>query len=1083
MNKKLTMLMLAALPVAASAVTAEWLRDVKISPDGTKIAFEYKGDIFTVPATGGSATRITTTEDAYEQVPVWSPDSKKLAFAGNRNGNFDIYVVDAQGGTPVRLTFNSANEIPESFTPDGKAVLFSAAIQAPAGSAAFPSGRLTQVYSVPVSGGASTQVLGTPARFISFMPDGKSYLYQDVKGFEDEFRKHHTSSVTRDIWLKDANGKHINLTNRGGEDTNPVDIDGEKFYFLSERDGKTVNVFESSISNPKQAKAITDFKIHPVRFLSRDNAGNLAFTYDGNIYTMAPGAAPRKLTVDVVEDATPLTDKLSVTGATEAAASPDGNSIAFVWRGNVFVTSVDYRTTKQITSTPEAERHISWGKDSKSLYYTSERDGKYNIYKATMGRPEEGDFAHATSIKEERVFDKDKHERFKGQVSPDGEKLAFVLDRNILAVKDLKSGKVTKLTDGSTYRHRDGGFSYTWSPDSRWIALEIIDRKRDPYTDIALINLENGAITNLTNSGYFDAAPRWVMDGNALLFMSERYGMRNHASWGSQMDVMLCFMNQEAYDKWNLSKEDLEIENKLADKKDDKKEDKKDKKDKKDSADKKEKSDKKDIDVQLDGITDRIVRVTPQSTYLSDAILTNDGETLFYTSESPEGGVQMWKFVPREDEHSLVTKIAGAPGFEATPDGKNIFLLGSSSMKKLDPKSGKLTNIAYSAVMPIDYDAERQYMFDYMSREEAERFYVKDMHGVDWPMMTKTYRRFLPHINNNYDFAEMLSEILGELNVSHTGGRYSGSASRQDDRTASLGLLYDLNYTGNGLKVSEVVAKSPFATAKSKLAPGMIIKKINGVEITPESDVALLLTDLAGKRTLVEIYDPATKSSFEEVIKPISTGALNALLYDRWVKQRAAQVDSLSGGRLGYVHISSMDDDSFRKVYSDLLGKYNDREGVVIDIRWNGGGRLHEDIEVLFSGEKYFTQEIRGDETCDMPSRRWNKPSIMLMSEACYSNAHGTPWVYKRKGIGKLVGMPVPGTMTSVNWVRMVDPSMVFGIPVIGYRLPDGSFLENQQLEPDVKVANAPEDLVRGIDTQLETAVKTLLKDIDSKKK
>ncbi len=542
-------------------------------------------------------------------------------------------------------------------------------------------------------------------------------------------------------------------------------------------------------------------------------------------------------------------------------------------------------------------------------------------------------------------------------------------------------------------------------------------------------------------------------------------------------------MNQEAYDKWNLSKEDLEIEKKLADKKDDKKEDKKDKKDKKDSADKKEKSDKKDIDVQLDGITDRIVRVTPQSTYLSDAILTNDGETLFYTSESPEGGVQMWKFVPREDEHSLVTKIAGAPGFEATPDGKNIFMLGSSSMKKLDPKSGKLTNIAYSAVMPIDYDAERQYMFDYMSREEAERFYVKDMHGVDWPMMTKTYRRFLPHINNNYDFAEMLSEILGELNVSHTGGRYSGSASRQDDRTASLGLLYDLNYTGNGLKVSEVVAKSPFATAKSKLAPGMIVKKINGVEITPESDVALLLTDLAGKRTLVEIYDPATKSSFEEVIKPISTGALNALLYDRWVKQRAAQVDSLSGGRLGYVHISSMDDDSFRKVYSDLLGKYNDREGVVIDIRWNGGGRLHEDIEVLFSGEKYFTQEIRGDETCDMPSRRWNKPSIMLMSEACYSNAHGTPWVYKRKGIGKLVGMPVPGTMTSVNWVRMVDPSMVFGIPVIGYRLPDGSFLENQQLEPDVKVANAPEDLVRGIDTQLETAVKTLLKDIDSKKK
>lgn len=1068
MNKKLITLLLASLPVAAGAVTAEWLRDVKISPDGSKIAFEYKGDIFTVPATGGTATRITTTEDAYEQVPVWSPDSKKIAFASNRNGNFDIFVVDAVGGTPVRLTYNSQNEIPESFTPDGKSILFSAAIQAPASSAAFPSGRLTQVYSVPVGGGASTQVLGTPARFISFLPDGQSYLYQDVKGFEDEFRKHHTSSVTRDIWLRDKNGRHVNLTKRGGEDTNPVDIDADRFYFLSERDGKTVNVFESSISNPQQAKAITDFKVHPVRFLSRDNAGKLAFTYDGNIYTLNPGGSPVKLTVDVVEDSTPLTAKLPVTsGASEAAPSPDGKSIAFIWRGNVFVTSVDYKTTKQITTTPEAERDLTWGKDSKSLYYTSERDGRYNIYKATMERPEETDFAHATTIKEERVFDNDSHERFKPQLSPDGEMLAFVIDRNKLAVKNLKDGSVKQLTDGSTFRHRNGTFSYTWSPDSHWIALEIVDRKRDPYTDIALIDPINGQMINLTNSGYFDAAPRWVLGGDALLFQSERYGMRNHASWGSQMDVMLCFMNQEAYDKWKLSKEDYELLKK-SDKKDDEKSDN---------------ATSKDINVELDGITDRIVRVTPQSTFLGDAILTNDGETLFYTTENPDGGMQLWKFTPREEEHSLVTSVQGSPGFDATPDGKNIFMLGSSVMKKVDPKTGKLTNISYSATMPIDYDAERRYMFDFMSREEAERFYVKDMHGVDWPMMNSTYRRFLPHINNNYDFAELLSEILGELNVSHTGGRYSGSSSSQDDRTASLGLLYDLNYTGNGLKVSEVVAKGPFATAKSKLAPGMIIEKINGQAITPENDMAVLLTDLSGKRTLVEIYDPATKTRFEEVIKPVSSGRMNSLLYDRWVKQRAAQVDSLSGGRLGYVHIASMDDDSFRKVYSDLLGKYNDREGVVIDIRWNGGGRLHEDVEVLFSGEKYFTQEIRGDETCDMPSRRWNKPSIMLMSEACYSNAHGTPWVYKRKGIGKLVGMPVPGTMTSVNWQRMVDPSMVFGIPVIGYRLPDGSFLENQQLEPDVKVANDPEVIVTGRDQQLETAVKTLLQDIDAKKK
>ena len=216
---------------------------------------------------------------------------------------------------------------------------------------------------------------------------------------------------------------------------------------------------------------------------------------------------------------------------------------------------------------------------------------------------------------------------------------------------------------------------------------------------------------------------------------------------------------------------------------------------------------------------------------------------------------------------------------------------------------------------------------------------------------------------------------------------------------------------------------------------------------------------------------------------PISQGQLSTLLYKRWVKRRAADVERLSGGRLGYVHIESMGDPSFRTVYAEILGRYNHCDGIVIDTRFNGGGRLHEDIEVLFSGEKYLTQVIRGKEACDMPSRRWNKPSIMITCEANYSNAHGTPWVYKRMGIGKVVGMPVPGTMTSVSWERLQDPTLVFGIPVIGYRLDDGSYLENTQLEPDVEVANSPKQVVEGRDEQLEKAVEELLRQIDEERK
>lgn len=217
-------------------------------------------------------------------------------------------------------------------------------------------------------------------------------------------------------------------------------------------------------------------------------------------------------------------------------------------------------------------------------------------------------------------------------------------------------------------------------------------------------------------------------------------------------------------------------------------------------------------------------------------------------------------------------------------------------------------------------------------------------------------------------------------------------------------------------------------------------------------------------------------------MKPVSSGTISDLMYRRWIKQRAADVDRWSNGRLGYVHIESMNDESYRPMYADMLGKYNDREGVVVDIRWNGGGRMHEDIEQLLTGQKYLTQVIRGKEVCDMPSRRWNKPSIMLVAEPCYSNAHGTPWVYKHQKIGKVVGMPVPGTMTSVNWVTLQDPTMVFGIPVIGYRTAEGTYLENSQLEPDVKVANSPETIVKGEDTQLRKAVETLLHDIDAAK-
>ena len=393
----------------------------------------------------------------------------------------------------------------------------------------------------------------------------------------------------------------------------------------------------------------------------------------------------------------------------------------------------------------------------------------------------------------------------------------------------------------------------------------------------------------------------------------------------------------------------------------------------------------------------------------------------------------------------------------------------------------KLDNISFSAKMKFDLAKEREYMFDHVCRQEARHFFRTDMQGVNWKKVTATYRKFLPHINNNYDFATLLSEMLGELNVSHTGGRYYHSG--KGDSTADLGLLFDMEYTGNGMRVDDIIERGPFDRSSTKVKAGTIIEKINGKEITNTTDYYSLLNGLSGKKTLVSFQDPATGERWDEVVKPISKGVISELLYRRWVKQREADVEKWSGGRLGYVHIESMDDSSFRTIYSEIFGKYNKCDGIVIDTRFNGGGRLHENLEMLFSGEKYLTQVFRGRPTGDMPSFRWNKPTIMLQCESNYSNAHGTPWVYRFKRMGKLVGAPVPGTMTSVSWERLQDPSLIFGTPIIGYRTAEGNYLENTQLEPDILVLNAPETIVKGEDTQLKTAVEELLKEVDNKNK
>ena len=1019
---------------------------------------------------GGEARQLTSNA-SYDYSPIWSPDGKSLAFASDRYGNFDIFTVSPDGGVPFRVTTHSAKETPWTFTPDGKRILFSACIQDPAASALFPKNSMTELYSVSVDGGRYEQVLATPAEEVSFMGKGISFVYHDCKGGENIWRKHHTSSITRDIWMYDGN-RHVKLTSFEGEDRCPrVSADGKTVYFMSERSG-SFNIYSFPVNDPTNVSRVTNHKTHPVRFLTVSDTDVLCYGYDGDIYVKKAGNPARKIHVTVKSDKNDDSiAELSVSGGGDNDLSKDGKQIAFISRGEVFVASTEYNTVKKITDTPEAEADVVFSPDGKTLAYASERDGIWNIYTAELVRKEDISFPYATLVKEKPLFKNNKVDRRAPVYSPDGNEIAYIEDRDRLMIMNLESGKTRQITDGSQCHSTAGSFGYSWSPDGKWILMSYCARNHYPYNDIGIVSTKGGEdIINLTDSGYTDSDPQWVLGGNAILFSTERYGMRNHASWGTLEDVMIVFLNRKAYDDFKMTKEEKELEKQIAglheDKKDDKKNDKKE--------EKKEKIE--DIIVELDDIEDRIIRLTPSSSDLGSAALSKDGGVLYYQA-AYESGMNLWKY---DLEKGTPTKIGAARG-RMKWDAKygTLYVLGGRFSKMKD--GGKsLESIAVSSNMVMDLAAEREYMFNHVYRQEKERFYNEKMHGVDWEMLTSTYRKFLPHINNNYDFAELLSEYLGELNVSHTGSGYRAPISRESASTANLGVFYDWTWKGDGLKVEEIVKGGPFDKASSKLEAGDIITSIDGVQIRKGMDYYPLLNQKSGKRTLIGI----TKASGEKtdmVILPISNATFSSLLYKRWIRQNAEKVRKLSGGRLGYVHIKSMDDASFRTVYSDILGRYNNCDGIVIDTRFNGGGRLHEDIEVLFSGTKYLTQEIRGKDACDMPSRRYNKASIMIIGEANYSNAHGTPWVYRHKGMGLLVGKPVPGTMTSVSWETLQDPTLYFGIPVVGYRKADGTYLENDQPNPDIDVENTKELVVNGRDEQLEAAVKALLNQIDKK--
>ena len=1056
-----------------------WLRYPAISPDGKTIVFSFKGDIYKVSATGGDAIPITLNE-AYDYMPVWSHDGKWIAFASDRYGNFDVYIMPSSGGEAKRLTFNSANDYPYDFSPDDKKVLFGTNRNDVYTSARFPNrGLFQKLYEVPTTGGRSVMVLSAGSEFAHYNKSGDKIIFQDRKGYEDAFRKHHTSAVTRDIWIYDKKkDDYVQVSTYEGEDREPVwGGDDNTFYYLSEKDGASQNIYKATVGGQSTLTEITKFKENPVRFLSRSNDGTLCFTNNGEIYTMKDGAQPQKINISINADTRGNDEKILPinTGVTQTALSPNGKEIAFIVRGEVFVTSVDGSYTKRITNTPQQERTVQFSPDGRSLYYATERGSSWDIYKAFIERKEEPYFYASTVVKEEPVITTDDDE-FQPMVSPDGKEIAYLYERNILKVYNLASKKNrTIVPKGVNFSYADGDQYFRWSPDGKWIAFNS-NEGRWGTSEVALMKADgSGERKNLTQSGFSDGNAQWAFGGKALLWTTDRDGKKPLAYQGArEVDVYAMFFDQDAYDRFKLSKDEFALL--------------KEKEDKDKDAAKKDSSLKiapptKNWEPNFEGLDNRKLRLTINSGNISSYLLSSDGEKLFFTARM-EKGYDLWMTNPRTKETKLVAKLDGGPaGLDVSKDGKSLFVVSDGKMMKVDAESGKASPVAVSGEMVLKANEERAYIFDHAWRQVVKKFYDPKIGGVDWKKYHDTYAKFLPYINNNYDFQELLSELLGELNASHTGGRYSPQ-NQNGDVTSSLGMLYDESWDGNGLKVMEVLEGGPIMNAKTKIKKGVIIEKIDGDNVGNEFDWAKLLNRKTGKNVLLSLYNPETKEHWDETTKPITTAEEQNLLYKRWVNNNRKKVDELSGGKVGYVHVQGMNDGSYRNTYEDVLGKAIGKDALIVDTRFNGGGWLHDDLVTFLSGKSYLKFSPQGITPGNgEPQNKWTNPSTVLMSESNYSDAFIFPYAYHQLGIGKLIGMPVAGTGTAVWWEQQIDPTIVFGIPMVATIGKEGRPTENLQLEPDIKVRNDYKSVLSGKDPQLEAAVKEMLEEIKTKKK